>query len=335
MSTSDSHRAPEIADLARMLPVPAERDLAVGRRHALKEHLMTEFRANYAAPARARTRRSLRPTFALAAAAGALATAVAVVTVTVLSGQPAHPPRPAQPATLLLSKIADAAAKGSAPHVRDRQFEYVASRVAFSVTSVVAGQPGSITTLEKPHKRQVWYSVSNLCIPGLLKESGHVEVLNDPPSDCPDHGSLNDPTYRFLQSLPTNPHALLRLIFATEKGHGQTPDQEAFTTIGDLLGESVAPPAVSAALYRAAALIPGVTVVTGAKDAIGRRGVAVAFAFRGTRTEWIFDSKTLRWLGEREVSIATGKVTGETAILARAIVDHAGQLPKRVSAARQ
>jgi hypothetical protein len=50
-------------------------------------------------------------------------------------------------------------------------------------------------------------------------------------STCPDRGSLPDPTYRLLQSLPTNPHALLKLIYAAHPG-GQTPDQEAFITIG-------------------------------------------------------------------------------------------------------
>jgi len=85
----------------------------------------------------------------------------------------------------------------------------------------------------------------------------------------------------------------------------------AFTTIGDLLDQSIAPPAVSAALYRAAALIPGVTVVQHVKDAIGRPGVAVAFAFRGTTSEWIFDCKTLLWLGEREFVTRTNFDPGE------------------------
>ena len=72
---------------------------------------------------------------------------------------------------------------------------------------------------------------------------------------------MHDPTYRFLQWLPTNPHALLSLI--EQEMQGQLPrPEEAFTTIGDLIGQAIAPPAVSAALYRAAALIPGVTVVT-------------------------------------------------------------------------
>lgn len=82
-----------------------------------------------------------------------------------------------------------------------------------------------------------------------------------PTSPCPVTGGLSDPSYRFLQTLPTDPRALLDMIYAGTKGAGQSPDQEAFPTIGDLLRESIPPPAVSAALYRAAALIPGVTLV--------------------------------------------------------------------------
>jgi hypothetical protein len=103
--------------------------------------------------------------------------------------------------------------------------------------------------------------------------------------------------------------------------------EEAFTTIGDLLGESIAPPQVSAALYRAAALIPGVTVVANATDAIGRHGVAVAFTYQDTRTEWIFSKQTLQYLGGRDINLANGSTTGEATVLQRAFVDHPGQLP--------
>lgn len=44
-----------------------------------------------------------------------------------------------------------------------------------------------------------------------------------------------------------------------------------------------------------------------------------------TRDEWIFDARTFEFLGER--SVATGRVTGNTAILERAVVDRAGQRP--------
>ena len=35
---------------------------------------------------------------------------------------------------------------------------------------------------------------------------------------CPYPGDVDDPTYRFLQRLPTNPQALLRLIERESKG---------------------------------------------------------------------------------------------------------------------
>ena len=64
---------------------------------------------------------------------------------------------------------------------------------------------------------------------------------------CPYPGDVDDPTYRFLQRLPTNPQALLRLIEREMQGQLPRPE-EAFTTIGDLIGQAIAPPAVSAAL---------------------------------------------------------------------------------------
>jgi hypothetical protein len=84
---------------------------------------------------------------------------------------------------------------------------------------------------------------------------------------------------------------------------------------------------VSAALYRAAALIPGVTVVADVTDAIGRHGVAVAFTYQGTRMEWIFNRQTVRYLGARHINVADGATTSMAAVVQRAFVDHAGQLP--------
>jgi hypothetical protein len=151
---------------------------------------------------------------------------------------------------------------------------------------------------------------------------------------CPDRGGVHDPTYRFLQSLPTSPHALLSLIEREMSGQ-QPPPQEAFITIGDLLREAIAPPRVSAALYRAAALIPGVTVVADATDAIGRHGVAVAMTVEDVRYEWIFSQQTLRYLGERDIyvvkppdlDVKIGSIADEAAVLQRAFVNHAGQIP--------
>jgi len=144
---------------------------------------------------------------------------------------------------------------------------------------------------------------------------------------CPSIGSLNAATYRLLQSLPTDPHALLAMIYNAGRGYGPSPDQEAFVTIGDMLRDKIAPPKVAAALYRAAALIPGVTLVHNATDAIGRQGVAVARTAGGIRTELIFSETTLKLIGERATFVRTGISGDATAIIRQAFVYHLGQVP--------
>ncbi len=276
---------------------------------------------------RARHRR--RMTLA-AAGAGLLAAATAMAIVIGLSG-PSHSGPVSNgghiTAAKLLSKIAAAADKAPTPKVTGNQFMYIASELSDGG----AGKPAP----RHPHKRQAWIPVANLCRTALFIENGKRYTTSSKPNSdqaangirvrCPDVGSVNEPTYRLLKSLPTDPRVLLNLIRKATAGTGQTSDQEAFTTIGDLLRESIAPPDVSAALFRAAALIPGVTVVHHAADAIGRRGVAVSFALNGERSEWIFNKHTLRLLGE--LDYYHGTLSFKAAITARAFVDHAGEVP--------
>ena len=93
--------------------------------------------------------------------------------------------------------------------------------------------------------------------------------------------------------------------------------------------ETIVPPATAAALYRAAALIPGVTLIGRVTNADGRPGIAVAWTGHGDRYEWIFDPSTLQFIGERDFDLSTGTpvVTGYTAVVQRAFVAKAGQLP--------
>jgi hypothetical protein len=329
---ADDPRRGDVAELARLLPAPAERELPASRQHTLKEHLMGELRlADSPAAGRPATRRRRMPVIAIVAT-GAAALAAA----TVLALLPAGTPGASPAAARLLAKIATTAARQPSPPVRNSQFWYIKSWVAFQ--SCNGGSATSKCILASPHKRQIWQSVSSLCVPGLLREYGQDTPLTESPTavvvpgsprprlHCPDRGGVHDPTYRFLQSLPTDPPALLSLI--EQQMQGQLPGPvEAFTTIGDLLREAIAPPRVSAALYRAAALIPGVTVVADATDAIGRHGVAVAMTYQGVRSEWIFSKQTLQYIGERDINTANGSTTGEAAVLQRAFVDHPGQIP--------
>jgi hypothetical protein len=319
MNADDSHRA-EVAELARLLPVPAEREFPAGRQHTLKEHMMSELKiADRTAAGKPPARRhSVKRTVAWA---GVLTLAAVSTALVYLTGTPSSP----SPATVrLLDKIAAVASRQPTLGVRDNQFWYIKSWVAYTDCG------NAKCVLEKPHERQVWQSVSDQCVTGLLRESGQDTRLifgtNIPSIKCPYKGSLNDPTYRLLQSLPTDPHALLTLIYREMQGQQPRPE-EAFTTIGDLLREAIAPPQVSAALYRAAALIPGVTVVPDATDAIGRPGVAVAMTSQGIRMEWVFSNQTFQYLGEHDINIADGSTNGEAAVLQRAFVDRIGQVP--------
>lgn len=318
---TDDPRGGDLAELARLLPAPAERELPAGRQHALKEHLMSELRLAGSPPAgRPATRPRRKPAIVIAAA-GAAALAAAIV----LALLPGNTPGTSAAAVRLLAKIATTAARQPSPQVRDSQFWYIKSWVSNLVCN---GGSGNNCVLEKPQKTQIWQSVSNMCVTGLLREDGQDTPLKFSSNylHCPYQGGVHDPTYRFLQSLPTDPHALLSLIEREMQGQLPRPE-EAFTTIGDMLGAAIAPPRISAALYRAAALIPGVTVVPDATDAIGRHGVAVAYTYQDIRTEWIFSKRTLRYLGNRDINVTTGSSAGVSAILQRAFVDHAGQIP--------
>ena len=194
----------------------------------------------------------------LMAAAGVAALAAVAIMLSLLPGNTSG----ASPAAArLLAKIASTAARRPRPPGARQPFWYIKSWVSYLVLRRWVRRrlrPGEAA------RREIWQSVSNQCVTGLLREYGQNTPLTFSTNylHCPYQGGVHDPTYRFLQSLPTDPHALLNLIEREMQGQQRDPE-EAFTTIGDLLGEAIAPPRVSAALYWAAALIPGVTVVRG------------------------------------------------------------------------
>jgi hypothetical protein len=350
MRTRHDHPAQDLAVLTHLLQDLAE-DLPPARAQRLKVRLITEIRAEPSRPPasgrlsvaspRGRRRPSRLALGASAAIAG-LATVMTVVTITAQQGT-AYPP--ASPAAIrLLAKIASAAARQPAPHVRDSQYMYVETKTAglspFHLRMQATARP--LTRASFPHSRrflrpvtsQTWIPVADVCRTGLARTTlPQGAVFNSrfsaqgPYSKCPSTGSLNDASYRLLQTLPADPRSLLALIYRAERGHGPSPDQEAFVTIGDLLRDTIPPPDVAAALYRAAALIPGVTLVAHATDAIGRNGVAVAQTAGGFRSELIFSPKTLQLIGERTGRTGKSAAAVTTAIISQGFVDYIGQLP--------
>jgi hypothetical protein len=97
-----------------------------------------------------------------------------------------------------------------------------------------------------------------------------------------------------MQSLSTNPRRLLGEI------GGSSSPGAAFEEIGDLLRETDASPSLRAALYRAAALIPGVHLLGTVRDHIGRTGLGVTHEDHGITDELIFNARTSALVGEQQ-----------------------------------
>jgi hypothetical protein len=343
-----------IDDMARLLP--AERDLPAARKQILKEHLMTELRradAQPGQPGQPGTTRTRHPRRRVVLAAGAVLTAaaVAIATATAVGTHTSpHIPKttqPAPPATAaqLLAKIATAAARQPVPVVRDSDFTYISSMVAYTDNAIVDGHETSV--MEKLHERQIWLPVANLCVTGLLIENGERsflsplpltkdgKVIRNPPKGtpmpnftCPSEGHLGDTTYRLLQSIPTQQHALLAYLKAGKKWTNDDPPTE----IGDLIRETIMPPALAAAVYRLAATLPGATLVPHATNAVGRAGIGIMWTSKTAKqvykNEWIFDKTTLQFIGEKIYDPVTGKVSGKSAVIQQGFTAKAGQLPR-------
>ncbi|MEV0567862.1 CU044_5270 family protein [Dactylosporangium sp. NPDC050588] len=307
-------------------PVPV---LPAVRRQALRHHLVNELRR----PVR-RSRRTLllvpAGVLAVALAAGVVAHSLAPVSaplvVTVAQGDHGA-------ATLLLQRMAAAATGEPGPSTGEPgpstgggEYLYVKSRVAYSE---VGDGPAR---LQPVHEREIW-------IPLFHRGDGQVR---QPFYDVPLLGAI--PSTRKLPDmtpnaqvvdLPADPDELLAKLYQRHTGQGNDPDSAVFTAIGDILRESLVPPQIRAALYRAAAKIPDVEVVRGVTDAAGRPGIAVAHTDRSWRHEWIFDERTFDYLGERSYLVQdtvdgpAGTVLGMSAVTQRAVVPDLGARPKR------
>jgi hypothetical protein len=106
-----------------------------------------------------------------------------------------------------------------------------------------------------------------------------------------------------LAGLPRDP-AQLRARLLTGRVEGGRPGPaEAFTQVGDLLRETDAPSSLRAALYLAAAGLPGVKSLGTVSDKLGRRGVGLALDSDAIRHELIFSASTSALLAEQSVLV--------------------------------
>lgn len=327
-------------ELARLLPPPPERDVPPGPLAHHKDRLMQlidddRTPSPAAGPARRPRLRSLRPAIWMPTAALALAGSLTVGLVTTMDSGYGLERSDGETAVVLLDRIADVAARTEIAPVRDDQLVYVKSLTA-GAEALEDGPyvPGEL------HQREVWVSQE----PGPVKqlalhyENGGYAPLREllPPGSPGTPAGIDRPTYQWLAALPTDPDRLLgELHRLTRTVDGEEKAQAVFAKIGELLGETVMPPKTAAALYGAAAKIPGVTLIENAVDPSGRDGVGIRRVDERAAwaTEWIFDRESLMYLGERSYLTADGEmgkkgtVMSETAVLKRAVVDEYRERP--------
>ncbi|MEW1922590.1 CU044_5270 family protein [Streptomyces sp. NPDC088360] len=258
-------------------------------------------------------------------------------------------------AAVTLDRIATASLKADTQGVKDSQFVYVRSLVQEN-----KGELYGKVKLGAPFKRQVWMAQNPAPVTdiGLIRESGKGASM--PGQDLPIEASAVDgsddsgavpegperPTYDWLASLPTDPDALLKKLYAeTRVIEGEeTKAQAVFDRIGDLIAEAIMPAENAAAFYKAVAKLPGVTVIPDAVDAAGRHGIGITLeeSSFAMRSEWIFDKKSFAYLGARSYMTKDHKpggrpgkagnpevLSGRVAVLERAVVDQRGMEPTK------
>jgi len=222
-------------------------------------------------------------------------------------------------ATEVLSRASRAAAAQPDLKPRPGQFLYFESR-AFQIA--ISVQDGRAKGAEERTYRKDWLSVDGRRA-GLMQVTGGVDPLGtmwlcngsadydrreaaakakghqakvdlaDPPTGC--HNQPAAPP-----GLPTEAGAMRAWLYKHSEG-GNPPDVQAFVTLGDTIRAQYIRPASLAAMFKAAATIPGVTVTRNVVDLAGRKGIAVGQTWQGIRYEVIFDAATYRFLGERQL----------------------------------
>ncbi|GAA3151138.1 hypothetical protein GCM10010466_47820 [Planomonospora alba] len=271
--------------------------------------------------------------------AGALAVAAgAAGAVVVAAGEPGGEPGgglrrgPAQEVVVAMpetapvsaSEVLGRAAEASRTELdpRDEQFIRIESETMYRSY----GDPGGKRETRHLYrtKRVIWLSADNSRDGSLTIE--HLEPKAYPgwpiPEDAYDEVGRTDrhrlpvcggaaadrPThYTALKRLPADADGMRAHLY-TPGGGDASADEAAWDRVNELVTETYMPPAQRAALFRAAATIPGVDVVENAEDAAGRTGIGVGRVDReGIRGDLVFDPETYELLGYREIVVDAGR----------------------------
>ncbi|MEU8260536.1 CU044_5270 family protein [Micromonospora sp. NPDC048999] len=362
-------------ELARLLPEPVEMDLPSGRQRQLQEFVMSQIHQDRRAAEQARRhvpkRRLVFATSALAAVAVA---AVAIGTggfggrgtdgstgfggrgtdgstgfggrgtdgSTGFGGRGTDGPAATElsPVAHTLELAADYAAARPFTPPRPDQWIYIENRnTASSALAKDKGQKPAVT-------ERTWLRADGKKMGDINVETGKLDTWDQANG------------YPTLSTLPTDPQEVLNLLReslappSSAPGGRQLPfafapktpdelDGLLFFKIAKTLADYLLPPDVTATLWRAAALVPGVTQAPGTVDVGGRRVIAVGRIQDGWRFEQLLlDPDTHEFVGYRSVAVKDftfttgpngritekkGRVQYTITRLAAKIVDAAGQ----------
>ncbi|GAA4131277.1 CU044_5270 family protein [Actinomadura keratinilytica] len=284
--------------------------------------------------------------------AGGLAAAALAAGAVVVSHEPAQR-QPEQvtrimpvAASEVLTRAADNA--GKFPELHPKPGQYLVFESQTMNPAELNTAKGHSRYLERGY-RKVWLPVEGDATKGVIEgkrlspkpypgwpippEAYQTEPSNGPEklADFDNRVEYLRNDYAYTSRLPTDPQKMYEHLY-TRLGTGPEADIEAWQRVGSLLTEAYMPAAQRAALFRAAAAIPGVTTIDDAVDAAGRKGIAAAKVIGGSRHEYIFDRRTYRYLGEREVvtdaakaEAPVGSVLTSTALLKVSVADRAPQ----------
>ncbi|MFF4773546.1 CU044_5270 family protein [Microtetraspora fusca] len=235
-------------------------------------------------------------------------------------------------------------------HPRDDQFIKVTSETMYGAFQVSlkaenGDQVGENRYLYRT-KRAIWLSADGTrdgalkierlaprAYPGWpLPKEANEEKPGTEWNKLPTCGRVSDTAYTSLKKLPEDAEGMRAYLYSRE--HGDRPaDAAAWTAVGDLLRETYMPAAQRAALFKAAATIPGVTVTEDAEDAAGRKGIGVGRESVGVREDIVFHPETYELLGERgivvdekEAKAPLGSLVASTAQLTVSVEDTAPEV---------
>ncbi len=251
---------------------------------------------------------------------------------------PGLPATPVANAAELLERAASVVSTRHTPGPRPGQWIYFKDRFT-------TGQgPGGVVTSGPYHSvtNEYWRPVDGTAVV-RVRDGKIVSFPPGGPSTWPPRDTAT------IRSLPTDPDALLAWIYrklnnwpGLTGGTAEGRYQFAYSAINVLLRDNVLTPSLQAAMYRALARIPGVTLVKGIVDAAGRRAVALGRIEAGWLQEQVLlDGRTYQYLGERAVAIRdhqaraldgswhirAGTLQRQQVRIDTAIVDHAGDRP--------